>query len=221
MKNLQTEFENVEVPVPNRNGKHRRCLIWLCGVLILLVSAAIVYFVWPTSSNKVSLQVISVDNWGGRQSKGNLTKVDLPVHRVIISHTGAEGCESKDVCADRVRVLQNFVMDSWNWDHIGYNFLIGGDGLVYEGRGWDDQGAHTRGYNVDSIGISFIGTFIQIRPTEQQLHACQLLLEEGVRLKKLVPNYKLYGQRQLSPTESPGELLYGIIQKWPHWTNKI
>ncbi|KAH8302027.1 hypothetical protein KR044_001956 [Drosophila immigrans] len=185
--------------------------------------------------------VISVDGWGGRQPAKKLTSLKLPVHRVIISHTAAEGCESevsrslhslclsllstfcsfaKDVCAARVRVVQGFHMDGWSWDHIGYNFLIGGDGLVYEGRGWDSQGAHTLGYNIDSIGISFIGTFIKIWPTERQLLACKLLIEEGVRLKKLVPDYKLYGHRQLSATESPGEILYGIIQKWPHWTNK-
>lgn len=191
----------------------------------------------------MKLEIISVDEWGGRQPKGVLTKLNLPVHRVIISHTAAEGCESRvsrssssglslllkmfifsscsqDVCEARVRVVQNFHMDGWNWDHIGYNFLVGGDGLVYEGRGWDAQGAHTLGYNVDSIGISFIGTYIKIKPTEQQLRACQLLIEEGVRLKKLVPDYRLYGHRQLSATESPGELLYAIIQKWPHWTNK-
>ncbi|XP_034480254.1 peptidoglycan-recognition protein LC-like isoform X5 [Drosophila innubila] len=194
--------------------------IFVALTIVLGIILATTTNLFGKTLNKMSLQVISVQNWGGRQPKGNLTKLDLPVHRVIISHTAAEGCESEDVCAARVRVIQGFHMDGWNWDHIGYNFLIGGDGLVYEGRGWDDQGAHTRGYNVDSIGISFIGTFIQIWPTEYQLRACQLLLEEGVRLKKLVPNYKLYGHRQLSATESPGELLYGIIQKWPHWTNK-
>jgi hypothetical protein len=30
---------------------------------------------------------------------------------------------------------------------IGYSFLIGGDGNVYEGRGWDRLGAHTEGFN--------------------------------------------------------------------------
>ncbi|XP_043866076.1 peptidoglycan-recognition protein LC isoform X7 [Drosophila mojavensis] len=164
--------------------------------------------------------VLSVAEWGGRKPKSELTKLVLPVHRVIISHTAAEGCETRDVCESRVQIVQNFHMDGWNWDHIGYNFLVGGDGLVYEGRGWDVQGAHTKGYNTDSIGISFIGTFVKIRPSDAQLYACQKLLEEGVRLKKLAPDYKLYGHRQLSATESPGDVLYRIIQTWPHWTNK-
>lgn len=31
------------------NGRHMRGLIWLCGVLMVLVSTAIVYFVWMMS----------------------------------------------------------------------------------------------------------------------------------------------------------------------------
>lgn len=112
-------------------------------------------------------------------------------------------------------------MDSWNWDHVGYNFMVGGDGRVYEGRGWDYLGAHTKGYNHWSIGISFLGTFTKEKPEDRQLKACELLIAEGVRLKKIDPNYKLFGHRQLSATESPGETLYKIIQKWPHWSDEI
>ncbi|XP_032290489.1 peptidoglycan-recognition protein SC2 isoform X7 [Drosophila virilis] len=189
--------------------------------LVLIVILATTTNLFGKTLNKTTLEMLSVEQWGGRQPRKALTNLTLPVHRVIISHTAAEGCESRDVCEARVRVVQNFHMDGWNWDHIGYNFLVGGDGMVYEGRGWDSQGAHTLGYNSDSIGISFIGTFIKIHPTDEQLQACKLLLEEGVRLKKLVPDYKLYGHRQLSATESPGEILYSIIQTWPHWTKKI
>ncbi|KAG8225495.1 hypothetical protein J437_LFUL014141, partial [Ladona fulva] len=38
-------------------------------------------------------------------------------------------------------------------------FLIGGDGRIYEGVGWHKTGAHTRGYNSNSLGIAFIGNF--------------------------------------------------------------
>ena len=38
------------------------------------------------------------------------------------------------------------------WSDIGYSFLVGGDGKVYEGRGWNHVGAHTSGYNSEGIG---------------------------------------------------------------------
>jgi hypothetical protein len=50
-------------------------------------------------------------------------------------------------------------MDNRGWQDIGYNFLIGGDGNVYEGRGWGIWGAHVPRYNSKSIGICVIGDF--------------------------------------------------------------
>jgi N-acetylmuramoyl-L-alanine amidase len=36
---------------------------------------------------------------------------------------------------------------------------VGGDGNVYEGRGWHQVGAHTYGFNKKSVGIALIGDF--------------------------------------------------------------
>lgn len=35
--------------------------------------------------------------------------------------------------------------------------MIGNDGRVYEARGWNKVGAHTKGYNRCSLGLAFIG----------------------------------------------------------------
>ena len=43
-----------------------------------------------------------------------------------------------------------FFMKGW-WD-IGYSFLVGEDGNIYEGRGWNEIGAHTKGYNDVGLG---------------------------------------------------------------------
>lgn len=122
-------------------------------------------------------------------------------------------------CSFHVRYIQTFHIESQGWDDIGYNFLVGGDGAAYEGRGWNKEGAHTKGFNKKSICIAFIGTFNKVKPPEKQLKAAQLLIEEGIRLKKLSQNYRLYGHRQLIASESPGETLYDIIKKWPHWSD--
>lgn len=125
---------------------------------------------------------------------------------------------SKDGCKSKVRIIQTFHMGNSGFSDIGYNFLIGGDGNSYEGRGWDFQGAHTAGHNKGSIGIAFIGLFDKTAPPENQLNAAKKLIEEGVRLGKLAADYKLYGQRQFRNVLSPGDALYKIIQEWPQWT---
>lgn len=116
--------------------------------------------------------------------------------------------------------MQEYHMHSLGRNDIAYNFLISSEGRVYVGRGWDEVGEHTKGFNNDSVGIAFIGTFSTIKPTDAQLNACLLLLDEGVRAKKLDADYRLYGARQLVATLSPGDALYGIIRKWKHWSPK-
>lgn len=109
-------------------------------------------------------------------------------------------------------------MESRNWSDIGYNFLVGGDGNAYEGRGWSKEGAHTFGYNSRSIGISFIGTFNSDQPPERQITAAKQLISLGVKSKYLNSNYKLIGARQTQTTLSPGAALFDIIKTWSHWT---
>lgn len=95
---------------------------------------------------------------------------------------------------------------------------MGGDGNIYEGRGWDVEGAHTFNYNHKSIGISFIGTFNSVQPTKAQLEAAQKLIQYGLESGKISRDYKLLGHRQCVKTESPGEVLYNIIKTWEHWS---
>uniref|UniRef100_A0A034VF87 Peptidoglycan-recognition protein LF n=1 Tax=Bactrocera dorsalis TaxID=27457 RepID=A0A034VF87_BACDO len=168
-----------------------------------------------------SLMLISRDEWSAQTKPDEMQKLQLPIERIIIAHISTAQCENRVQCDARVRGMQAFHVHSNGWGDIGYNFLIGGDGLVYEGRGWYNQGAHTTGYNGNSICIAFIGTFNVEVPTEKDLKAAQLLIDEGVRLGVLTGNYRLYGARQLTATESPGKALYSIIMKWPHWSRSI
>lgn len=120
-----------------------------------------------------------------------------------------------------MQIIQRFHIESRKFDDIAYNFLIGGDGLVYVGRGWNAQGAHTKGFNNKSICIAFIGDFDNYEPNIKQLYAAQQLIEEGVKLNKLSKDYALYGHRQLAATKSPGSYLYDIIRTWEHWTSVV
>lgn len=40
------------------------------------------------------------------------------------------------------------------------SFLVGQDGGVYEGVGWNIEGSHTYGYNDIALGIAFMGNFV-------------------------------------------------------------
>lgn len=175
----------------------------------------------PVITGRNVLRLVSRGEWVAQPANGELANLDLPADKVIIAHTATDNCTNQSTCVYRVRYIQNFHIESQGWDDIGYNFLVGGDGAAYIGRGWDKQGAHTKGFNTKSIGIAFIGTFTKREPPPQQLKAARQLIEEGLRLKKLAPDYKLFAHRQLIASESPGEPLFKIIKKWPHWSDKI
>jgi len=101
---------------------------------------------------------------------------------------------------------------------IGFNFLVGGDGNVYTGRGWNIWGAHTPLFNSVSLGVALIGDFTFNLPPKRQIDAVLQLIQIGVQLGKLSKDFKLYGMNQVSSTESPGKPLSEVIKKWPHWS---
>ncbi|KAL3284287.1 hypothetical protein HHI36_018445 [Cryptolaemus montrouzieri] len=173
-----------------------------------------------TSLQPLKLKIVSRLEWLAQPPFKEVNTLKTPVPYVIISHTATENCSSQAQCKFQVRNIQTYHMESNGWWDIGYNFLVGGDGEVYFGRGWNKEGAHTYGYNIRSIGISFIGTFISMVPPGYQLIACKKLIQKGVDLGYIQKDYKLVGARQLQTTKSPGEALYREIQTWPHWVRK-
>ncbi|XP_058124371.1 peptidoglycan-recognition protein LE-like isoform X2 [Anopheles coustani] len=169
------------------------------------------------------LRLVTRQEWVAQPPREPLTDLKLPVSNVIIAHTATESCTNQAQCVFHVQAIQLFHNrpDSRNFSDIGYQFLVGGDGNAYEGRGWKKQGAHTKGFNVDSICIAFIGTFIKVVPPAAQLSAARQLIQMGLEHNYIAANYSLYGHRQLAPFESPGKALFDIIKTWPHWSNKL
>lgn len=167
------------------------------------------------------LKLISRIEWIAQPPLQEADNLTLPVPYVIIAHTATENCTKTSKCVFIVRIIQSYHIESRHWWDIGYNFLVGGDGNAYVGRGWTKEGAHTYGYNSKSIGIAFIGTFTNVKPPPQQIAACKYLIEKGVELGYIAKDYKLLAARQLQATESPGLLLFEEMKSWAHWAQTL
>ncbi|XP_013111332.1 peptidoglycan recognition protein isoform X2 [Stomoxys calcitrans] len=161
--------------------------------------------------------IIPRARWLAMEPLNDYNPIDVPVDLVIISHTATTSSTKQAENIGIIRDIQTFHIETRGWDDIGYNFLIGCDGNVYEGRGWGVEGAHTFKYNNLSIGISFIGCFIQKLPSPRALEACKNLLKLGVEEGHLTTNFKLLGHRQCMSTQSPGNTLYDEIKTWEHF----
>ncbi|XP_069364814.1 peptidoglycan recognition protein-like isoform X1 [Maniola hyperantus] len=147
-----------------------------------------------------------------------------PVMLVIIQHTVSSQCTGYSQCAAELRNIQGYYIKDMNYD-IPYNFLIGNDGRVYEGRGWNIEGAHTFGYNRCSLGVGFIGDYREdilnhARVTASQLNRTRMMFDEGVRRGFLRPDFQVVGAKDLSDTASPGSNLYNAIIKWDNYDHQ-
>ncbi|MGW0819806.1 peptidoglycan recognition protein family protein [Streptomyces sp. NPDC002845] len=96
------------------------------------------------------LKIISRSNWGARSPR-DVAKVPNSERTGFVVHYSAANPNQT------VRAIQNYHMDTKGWWDIGYNFLVDQGGRIYEGRGWDNEGAHTSGYNRTHIAVCFIG----------------------------------------------------------------
>ncbi|XP_028647110.1 peptidoglycan recognition protein 6 [Erpetoichthys calabaricus] len=158
--------------------------------------------------------------WGAQPYKGTPTNLTLPLKFVYIHHTYEPGqpCTTFEQCAADMRSMQRFHQNDRQWDDIGYSFVAGSDGYLYEGRGWFWVGAHTKGHNSLGYGVSFIGNYMEEIPAGFTLSLVKDSFTTcGVRKGHLVPNYTIHGHRQLVATSCPGDALYSEISTWKHF----
>lgn len=156
--------------------------------------------------------------WDQAAAKFELNTLEKrATQNVIILHTRSEPCYDQATCIQLVQKLQN---DAWNQNgsHIPYNFLIGGDGKTYEGRGWKSQHGfpNLSGLN-NTIVVGMIGTFNDQRPDSVMYAETKALLTESIRRYCLMPNYRLYGVIDNSIANNDAAELYAELEEWRHW----
>ncbi|XP_070542486.1 peptidoglycan-recognition protein LF-like [Ptychodera flava] len=165
-----------------------------------------------------NISIVSRTEWEARST--SLTKLDkTKVNKVIIHHTVGKHCTSEEACKAEVKSIQYDHMNNRGWSDIGYNFLIGEDGNVYEGRGWNFMGAHATPQNAFSYGVSVMGNFNEKTPNYKALQTTKDLIELGIDEGYIPDDYILRGHRDFKKKDCPGHLLYEEIGGWPNFSN--
>lgn len=164
------------------------------------------------------VEIVTRAEWNARNAT-DIEYINTAVNMSFVHHTaGTWECFDKATCILMVQDIQNLHMDTNGWSDIGYSFLIGEDGRVYEGRGWNVVGAHTYKYNSVAYGFCVIGNFMTRPPNDLALNTTQKIIDCGVQLEYTLPDYELFGHRDGSCTACPGDYLYAIIQTWAHYS---
>jgi len=103
-------------------------------------------------------QIVPRGSWCPVPISPRLPRLVGPVRLIIIHHTVTASCFNPQQCLLALRQIRADHLRR-KFRDIGYNFLIGGDGRIYEGLGFGIRGEHAPNYNSQSIGIAFIGNF--------------------------------------------------------------
>ncbi|XP_055979645.1 peptidoglycan recognition protein 3-like [Sorex fumeus] len=132
--------------------------------------------------------IVSRKEWGARSPTCS-APLTIPVSYVITEQLLGMDCQEQSICSERLRSLQSHSIYSKGWCDLAYNFLVGDDGRVYEGVGWNIQGMHTQGYNSNSLGIAFFGNKIGSSPSPSALSAAENLILHATQKGHLSPRY--------------------------------
>lgn len=148
------------------------------------------------------------------------------VTHLIVHHTATGNAAENGDWAAVVRNIWDFHVFTNKWSDLGYNYLIDPNGLIYEGRSGGDnvRGAHFSGANGGTMGVSILGTFTDVAPTEKALTSLKKILAWKSDQRGLDPTgVSLHAASGLqlktisghrdgpSPTECPGDALYPLL----------
>jgi hypothetical protein len=158
------------------------------------------------------------------------------VKAAFVHHTASGNNYRCSQAPSVIRSIYRYHVVSSGWRDIGYNFLVDKCGNIYEGRAGGVakpvMGAHTRGFNSDTMGIAVLGSFHNTKPSAAAVTAVARLTAWKLGLYGADPRGKTYlksgggnlyrkgknvrlnvisGHRDGFATECPGRLLYGKL----------
>jgi uncharacterized protein (TIGR03437 family) len=148
------------------------------------------------------------------------------VTHLIVHHTATGNTVANNDWAAVLRSIWNFHIFSNGWADVGYNYLIDPNGVIYEGRAGGDNvlGAHFSGVNAGTMGVSMLGTFTDVTPSEKALNSLRRILAWKADQRGIDPTGKarhaasglelnhISGHRDgPGSTECPGNALYPLL----------
>lgn len=124
------------------------------------------------------MKIISRAQWGARPWNGQPYSVSMSERRYFLVHY--HGGEPRNDRGDANAKEIEAIHYANGWSGIGYNFIVGQDGAIREGRGWGLVGAHCPGRNRDGIGV-YVAVGGNQEPTEAAKASVRWLYDEACR----------------------------------------
>ncbi|MET8166170.1 peptidoglycan recognition protein [Streptomyces sp. NPDC005329] len=218
-----------EIPALDRLGTERE-LLALRGAELTSAQRTKPY-IGPRPS------IVTRRGWGADEKlRESGFRYTTKVKAAFVHHTASGNGYKCSQAPSVIRGIYRYHVKSMGWRDIGYNFLVDKCGKIYEGRAGGVAkpvlGAHTLGFNNNSMGIAVLGTFTSAKPTTATVDAVARLTAWKLGLFGANPKGKTYlksgggnlygkgknvrlnvisGHRDGFATECPGRQLYGKL----------
>ncbi|CAH1112615.1 unnamed protein product [Psylliodes chrysocephalus] len=162
------------------------------------------------------MKVFYKQDWGGVVvNRTRLSSyVHLPVPFIIIKHTGGAFCQTESECKQLTKELQSKHL-ALNYSDIAYNFLVGGDGNLYIGRGYEYPNEYSR-YSYD---IVVHGNFLYDQFYDFMENVTQTIIKAGRFVNVIDQYYVVLCENQTERVDSPGRNIYEKVKLWEHYQN--
>jgi hypothetical protein len=167
-----------------------------------------------------AIGVVSREQWGSRPTR--CTSREDNWYRMAIHHT-AGGQTSGGTVEGSVRALQAYAMDSGTWCDIPYQFLVGYDGSLYEGRPLYLRSGATGGANPGNMAVSFLGCYHPSgcpggnshAVTDEMMRGALTLIQTASRLHDIpIDSQSIRGHRDYgNPTACPGDYVHARLDE--------
>ncbi|XP_054265204.1 peptidoglycan recognition protein 1-like [Macrosteles quadrilineatus] len=130
--------------------------------------------------------------------------LEHPISHIRFSYTGGPLCHFSSQCVRATQDIQRVHRMSGHAD-ITYNFLIGGDGFVYQGRGWYHQcdlPADLSTLSLTCLDIAYIGDFSGDEPTYLMISTALELIRYGIKQGFIKPGFRIIPFQENSRIEN-------------------
>lgn len=151
--------------------------------------------------------IVSRSEWGAKPWQTPVYHVEIAARDYFLNHYHG-GKPLHDRGAAMAREIEA-IHRAEGWAGVGYAFMVGQDGVAYEGRGWELVGAHCPDFNTRGVGVYYAVGGDQ-EPTEAAKATGRWLYEEHGRRRGSRPVMTYHGAHYA--TECAGKALIAWTQ---------
>ncbi len=128
------------------------------------------------------------------------------IQRIVLHHSATVQAEvSREATVRHIKSIARGHVEDNDWPGIGYHFVIGPGGLVYQTNRLETVSYHVSDHNTPSVGICLLGDFTKSDPTDNQLASARALVRQL--------GWPVVPHKALNQTACPGD--------WAKWGHRI